>query len=474
MNYKTDLLLKKMLLRPPLNIIGNQIFFLRNRVLRSSLTRESEQYLDELNETEFSGIEKLNEIRDRKLRALIKEVYTNVPYYREVMRERSLVPGDFSGTGDLVYFPLLKKEIIREHFDDLLNRQANKNKLINISTGGTTGSPLHMLADQHAKAVSLAHWARWKRYAGILPTDRCMLIATDQAGYDNSIYEGRFSGNNVYMAASFGLDDERLEKYWCNMLWFKPRFIRGFAFACYILAEFFVRKGICIPMKAVITSGDMVYPYYRESVRKAFDCEIFDHYGQNEDIVTANECSSHNGLHINIESCYTEILDENGELCSDGLTGHIIGTHLENTCMPLIRYDTNDMGRMTTAPCSCGRNHPRIVGLDGRTDDWITLRDGKKIGHQLSNTMEEFHQEIRETQFIQDSYDLLRVKVVVLNGFNEKIQKKFEVKIRAQVGDGIDIQFEEVDEIFKTTRGKHRMIISKITSANKESLLDAQ
>lgn len=463
MRYKLDLKIRKILLRSPLSIVGRPFFYFRNHVLRSSLTRASEKYLSELNCTEFAGIEALNEIRDRKLHELMKKVYINVPYYRGVMLERSLTPDDFTSASDLVKLPILTKSIVREHYSDMLNLQLDKSKLIKVSTGGTTGAPLHLLFDQRAKAVSLAHWARWKRYAGIAETDRCFFIATDYSAYDNPDYEGSFSGSSTYMGASFGLDDERLEKYLINMQWFKPKYIRGFAFACYLVAEYLVRKGVCIPMKAVITSGDMVYPYFRESVRRAFDCEIFDHYGQNEDIVTANECSAHQGLHVNTESCHVEILSESNSLCPPGESGHIVGTHLENTSMPLIRYDTSDMGRMAVDSCSCGRNHPRILALDGRKDDWITLKNGKKIGHQLSVTMKKFQHQVRETQFIQESYDLLRVKVVPLNDFNTQVQNEFEANIRAQVGQGIDIEFELVTEIAKTTRGKHRLIISKVS-----------
>ncbi len=469
MNYHAELLIRKLLLRPPLSMIGWPFFYLRTEVFPSASGRSVRRYAAELNRTEFAPIEKLVEIRDKKLRHLIQEAYANVPYYREVMRERSLTPDDFSSPQDLQALPILTKTIVREHFDALLNRQVPKEELIKVSTGGTTGTPLHLLVNPHARAVALAHWDRWKKYAGISSTDRCIFIATDHAADNNARYEGRFSGNTVYMAASFGLDDNRLESYWRNMQWFKPVYVRGFAFACYILADFFVRKGIRFPMKAVITSGDMVYPYFRDTIREAFDCEIFDHYGQNEDIVTANECGAHQGLHINIESCHAEILNEKNGPCPEGAMGHIVGTHLENTCMPLIRYDTCDMGRISAEPCVCGRCHPRIIALDGRTDDWITLRNGRKIGHQLSVTMKQFHREIRETQFIQDSLDHLHVKVVASEKFNDDTKKGFEHNIRDQVGHDIQITFEVVGDIPKTSRGKHRLIISKIASVNRES-----
>jgi phenylacetate-coenzyme A ligase PaaK-like adenylate-forming protein len=47
--------------------------------------------------------------------------------------------------------------------------------------------------------------------------------------------------------------------------------------------------------------------------------------------------------------------------------------------MPFIRYNTGDLGRLEAAPCSCGRQSPRLLSMEGRLDDVITGLQGEII-----------------------------------------------------------------------------------------------
>ena len=49
-------------------------------------------------------------------------------------------------------------------------------------------------------------------------------------------------------------------------------------------------------------------------------------------------------------------------------------TTLTKEALPLIRYRTRDITRITRAPCSCGRSHLRINRITGRNDDMLIIR----------------------------------------------------------------------------------------------------
>ncbi len=163
-----------------------------------------------------------------------------------------------------------------------------------------------------------------------------------------------------------------------------------------------------------------------------------------------------------------EVVDGTGNPVPDEEMGMIVGTQLENYCMPLIRYDTGDLGCITREKCPCGRSHIRIKELFGRKDDIIVTPDGKKIGcGNMNQPMKYLYDELLETQFIQKAKDTLIVKFVPTDKYTPETEKTFEKHIRDQVGNSIKIQFQKVSEIPKTQRGKHRLIISEITEAEK-------
>ncbi|MGA8991652.1 MAG: phenylacetate--CoA ligase, partial [Rhodoplanes sp.] len=42
--------------------------------------------------------------------------------------------------------------------------------------------------------------------------------------------------------------------------------------------------------------------------------------------------------------------------------------------LPMIRYRTRDITRLSDEPCGCGRTHRRIMRITGRDDDMVIIR----------------------------------------------------------------------------------------------------
>ena len=422
------------------------------------------KYLKELNKTEYASLDQLKDLQSQKLQKLIHEVYENVPYYRKIMDERNILPSDIKTPKDLSIFPLLDKETIRNNLYELLNNRYryNLDELLVVKTGGSTGKPMKFYLGKHEYGVYIAHIERWKKYAGVKQFEKYMYIGMDENAKQKKDYEGIYTPFNFYLMSSFNLNDFLLNKYLKNIKKFKPNHLRGFASACYILADYFKRNNLNYPLNAVLTSSDELYSFQREVIEKVFSCEVFEHYGQNEDVISATECEFHNGYHVNMESCTVEVLDENDEQLDEGNTGRLIGTQLENYSMPLIRYEIGDMGSITSKKCSCGREHIKIKSLSGRIDDVIITPDGKKITSPMSVPMKYFYEEILEVQLIQKKADLIIVKIVPTDKYTLKTEKKFEECIKYQIGNKIQLKFEKVSKIPRTKGGKHRMVISEL------------
>ena len=57
-----------------------------------------------------------------------------------------------------------------------------------------------------------------------------------------------------------------------------------------------------------------------------------------------------------------------------GETGELVITTLTKEALPLVRYRTRDITRLSDEPCACGRTHVRILRVTGRDDDMLIIR----------------------------------------------------------------------------------------------------
>ena len=57
-----------------------------------------------------------------------------------------------------------------------------------------------------------------------------------------------------------------------------------------------------------------------------------------------------------------------------GEAGELVITTLTKEALPMIRYRTRDITRLSDEPCACGRSHVRIMRVTGRNDDMLIIR----------------------------------------------------------------------------------------------------
>jgi phenylacetate-CoA ligase len=65
---------------------------------------------------------------------------------------------------------------------------------------------------------------------------------------------------------------------------------------------------------------------------------------------------------------------ETGKALPDGTAGELVITTLTKQALPMIRYRTRDITRLTRERCGCGRTHLRLKRITGRNDDMLIIR----------------------------------------------------------------------------------------------------
>ena len=111
-----------------------------------------------------------------------------------------------------------------------------------------------------------------------------------------------------------------------------------------------------LPIRGVLLSADYVSPACRETLRKAWGAELFEHYGMTETgLGGAVSCEAHRGYHPREADLLFEIVDPaTGRPLPPGEWGELVFTTLTREAMPLIRYRTGDFSRFLPGPCPCG------------------------------------------------------------------------------------------------------------------------
>ena len=440
-------------------------------------TGEEIKYHEYLKTIERLSSEDLLEIQKCKLQRLIHYAYSHVPYYHRIFDERKLKPEDIQTPEDLQKLPLLTKDILRAHKNEFLSSTVSKSDMKEVRSSGSTGTPICVYMDKHMIGVQRAHWWRWSDYAGIdLYRDRMVFAGGSPRNWNGSPDDFRgavhVTRTSMFISSS-NMSSKVLDMYIEDLQKFRPDYFRGFASGAYSLARRLLDRGMTFPLKTVMISSDTLLPGYRKIIEQAFCCNIFDFYGQNEDVLTATECDQANGFHVNMESCIAESVDYNNSSCY-GKEGQLVGTCLENFAMPLIRYATGDLGVLAKPgeKCRCGRNHQKISSLEGRKMDMIVTPEGLRVGTHFDAMLDVTHKAIKECQYVQEALDYLVIKVVPADSWDGLVHRELlEKNIRKQVGQTMKINIELVDRIPRRPNGKFQFLVSKLPKDVQEKAL---
>jgi phenylacetate-CoA ligase len=232
----------------------------------------------------------------------------------------------------------------------------------------------------------------------------------------------------------------------------------GYPSGVYLLASYLVKNNITLryPPKVTLTGSETLLAYQKETIEKAFDCEVFQFYGASEYCAAVSECENHS-LHVDFEYGYVELLPLNNK---PSCPRKMVCTGFINPVMPLIRYDIGDLATVSERICECGRQADIVERIDGRIESYIITPDGRQIGRL--DFLFKKSDRIEEAQLIQDAHDHLTVKIVRSDNYSLKEEKSLLDEMRRYLGNEIAIDFDYVKEIPRTSNGKFRQIISML------------
>ena len=101
------------------------------------------------------SLDEIESINWSKRKRLIRFAFENVPFYRERFKDFGLHPEDLKCPEDFTLLPFLTKQDLRDHFDGLVSKVAQKKYCALATTGGSTGIPVKIYQDKRVPVEGL-------------------------------------------------------------------------------------------------------------------------------------------------------------------------------------------------------------------------------------------------------------------------------------------------------------------------------
>ena len=405
-------------------------------------------------------------MQQHKLKELLVHAYRSVPYYREKLNENGIDIEKFDFSDDFQKIPLLTKKEINENRNLMISNEVNRDSLLSNSTSGSTGEALYFYYDMRSWAFRSAVVIRNQEAIGIRIGDRAAKLWGAPMDLNAAAtIRGKIHAwvNNNLFLSSYDLADSNLELYTKRILKHRPKFIISYPGPIVVLAEYLIKNRVTIPsVQSIICSAEMLFPWQKDIIETAFSCAVYNRYGCREFGEIAMECPKREGLHINIDRIYLEILNESLSPVEDGSIGEVVITDLDNFGMPIIRYRTGDLASIKTGMCSCGRSLPLLNQVEGRTLDVVRAPNGNRLGGTFWTLLIRRRPGIKSFQVIQEKADAIILKYVKSTDDSTIDFAAYESMIKKKCGDMMSVDFEEVGYIPKTESGKTRFVISKV------------
>ncbi len=377
---------------------------------------------------DYMTLEERRALQGERLKAQVRHVYENTSFYRKKLKNAGITPDDIKGLDDLGKIPFTTKQELQD--DQEKNPPygsylaVHHSKLYQFfATSGTTGKPLN-------RAYSKRDWdlytGRMAVYTPLNPGEVVVVLGPTDG------LMGPFAGAAARML--MGAMVVRLGRYSTPekislIHQLKPTLVSSTGSFLLYLADKAKEIGMIFSemnsVRIVESVGEpaATIPATRERIKKAWGAkEVFDRYGSTEMCVLGRSCQGSSQLHAWDDYLIVEVVEIGGSRSLNaGERGELVYTNIFGDSQPILRYRSNDIGRLAEfGSCpGCGATCTRIVnGVEGRADDMIWYKGINIFPSAIENVVRSFMELGNEYEIILDE-----------EGFTQTLTIRCEAKL---------------------------------------------
>lgn len=416
--------------------------------VRGGKVRKALDLLEQIEGGKVSEVEVEN-YQQCQVKKLLEHTQNTVPYYSNI------------NTLNLDDWPVVTKATIKNSQDKFFSDKYNKSELIEMSTSGSTGTPFrcYQNADKkrHVNAEVLFYNGQIDYKIG-----RKIIYFRSIVGEVQKNALQQFA-QNICLLDCKDLSDQGIEKK-LDIIRKESRhggaMMMGYCSTLDAFRRYFQRHGTdkaegC-NIYGIIGGSEIFQNITRDILEKAFKCKCVSRYSNEENGFIGQDDEIRNVFIPNRANYIVEILKLNSnEPVVDGEVGRVVITDLYNYAMPMIRYDTGDVGAWQEVDHK-GYKRKAIGSFSGRVVDMIFDCNGNQISpHSITNLMWSY-QGIQQYQFIQKGKAEYTMRINL--GDFELDEETVKRDLKRIVGGDAVLNIEYTNEIPVLASGKRRYI----------------
>ena len=314
-------------------------------------------------------------LQTERLRNCVAHVAANAPLYRERLAAAGVGPGDIRSMDDLERLPFTVKQDLRDSYPYGMLAVPMSEVVRLHASSGTTGKMTVVAYTANDIAVWAGLAARALSIAGADRND-VLHVAYGYGLFTGGLglhYGGERLGATVVpvSAGNTRRQVDLLQDFGATVLCCTPSY-------SLLIAEQAAGAGADLGcLRLGVFGAEPWSEEMRAEIEMRLNITALDIYGLSEVMgpAVSMECPEKRGLHLAEDHFIPEVIDpESGESLPEGETGELVLTCVTKEALPLLRYRTGDLTRLTRGRCDCGRTTTRMSKPLGRTDDMLIIR----------------------------------------------------------------------------------------------------
>jgi phenylacetate-CoA ligase len=428
---------------------------------------------------------KLQALQLQRLQAIVERAYHQNQFYRHLYDEAGVKPSDIKSLADIRKLPFLEKKTVRAAYPyGTAMLSPGSAPLLELhATSGTTGKSVPVFATRK----DIENWselnARELWMTGMRPGDvlmNCYGYGLPTGGF--GFHYGAMAMN--VMTIPMGADARQFERMF--------DFIIDFGVKAFCMTP---SVGLYLGTKArelgidfrdtklrIGLFGAEPWPWAtRLKLEELFHITAYDEFGMTEFLGPGMtcECEVRDGMHAWADAFLVECIDpQTGEPRAEGEEGELVWTWLSSDGTAMIRYRSRDLSRVWWEErCPCGRTHPKIGSIKGRTDDAVSIRGLIVFPSQVEAALVKFPETGANFRIIVDrrndldTFDLhVEVKDPVILDNPERVrflQKEMAAAVKSITGNTPHVHLVAPDTLPRSTTGESKTASARVEDRRK-------